>query len=167
MSNKKESGFALRGTASTVAVLGITSIQAKHDEASNNQFALGGHWDATDRLRLSSEIAHTQSKLDWVNRILDTGYAPTNTIGKVQDGGGFIDYPTLDLTNAANFRIKGGVDVRGQRTGESTDWRAYAVDEVAGNNFFKEFSTGVRLAKRQAMSVNTSMPWTTSFAAVG
>ena len=48
MSNKNESGFALRGTASTVAVLGITSTQAKQDEASNNQFALGGHWDATD-----------------------------------------------------------------------------------------------------------------------
>ncbi|MEH0166648.1 TonB-dependent receptor [Paucibacter sp. JuS9] len=146
---------------------GFTSTQAKHDEASNKQFALGGHWDATDRLRVSSELAHTKSRIDWVNRILDTGYAPTNTIGKVQDGGGYIDYPTLDLTKATNFRVNGGVDVRGERSGDSTDWRADAVYDMAGNSFFKEFSTGVRLAKRHAMAVNTSMPWTTSFSAVG
>jgi TonB-dependent receptor len=145
---------------------GFTSTQAKHDEASNSQFALGGHWDATERLRLSTELAHTSSKIDWVNRILDTGYTPTNTIAKVQDGGGFIDYPGMDLTQASNFRINGGVDVRGQRTGDSTDWRADAVYDL-GDGFFKEISAGLRLAERKAMSVNTSMPWTTSFAAVG
>ncbi|MBT9493193.1 MAG: TonB-dependent receptor [Paucibacter sp.] len=145
---------------------GFTSTQAKHDEASNNQFAVGGHWDATERLRLSSELAHTRSSIDWVNRILDTGYTPHNTIAKVRDGGGFIDYPALDLTQASNFRINGGVDVRGRRTGDSLDWRGDAVYDL-GEGFFREVSGGVRLAERNAMSVNTSMPWTTSFAAVG
>ena len=146
---------------------GFTSTQAKHDEASNNQFALGGHWDVSDRLRLSSELAHTSSKIDWVNRILDSGYSPTNTVAKVQDGGGYINYPTMDLTKASNFVINGGVDVRGKRTGDSTDWRGDAVLDLGSNSFFKEVSGGLRLAQRKAMSINTSMPWTTSFSAVG
>jgi iron complex outermembrane receptor protein len=146
---------------------GFTSTQAKHDEASNNQFALGGHWDISDSLRLTSEVAHTSSHIDWVNRILDTGYTPTNTIGKVQDGGGFIDYPSMDLTDASNFRINGGVDVRGERKGDSTDWRGDAIYDLSDKGFFREVSGGLRLAKRHAMSINTSMPWTTSFAAVG
>jgi len=145
---------------------GFTSTQAKHDTVSNAQFALGGHWDLSPALRVTSELARTNSQIDWVNRILDTGYSPTNTIAKVQDGGGFIDYPTLDLTNKANFRINGGVDVRGEREGKSNDWRADATYDL-GDGFFREVSGGVRLAKRSAMSINTSMPWTTSFAAVG
>ena len=146
---------------------GFTSTQAKRDQASNAQFALGGHWDATDHLRLSSELVRTNSQIDWVNRILDSGYTPTSTIAKVQDGGGFIDYPGLDLTKASNFRINGGVDVRGEREGSATDWRGDATYDLGSNGFFREVSGGLRLAKRKAMSINTNMPWTTSFAAVG
>jgi iron complex outermembrane receptor protein len=120
----------------------------------------------TDRLRLSSELARTNSQIDWVNRILDSGYTPHSTIAKVQDGGGYVDYPGLDLTNKANFVINGGVDVRGEREGHNTDWRGDATYEI-GDGFFREVSGGVRLAKRTAMSVNTSMPWTTSFTGVG
>ena len=145
---------------------GFTSTQAKHDEASNNQLALGGNWRVSDKLKLSTEVARTRSQIDWVNRILDTGYSPTSTVAAVRDGGGFIDYPGLDLTNAANFRINGGVDVRGRREGKSTDWRADA-DYDMGDGFLRELSAGVRLAKRDAMSINSNMPWTTSFSAVG
>jgi len=145
---------------------GFTSTQAKHDEASNNQLALGGNWRVNERLKLSSELVRTRSQIDWVNRILDTGYNPTSTVAAVRDGGGFIDYPNLDLTDAANFHINGGVDVRGRREGRATDWRGDA-DYDLGDGFFKEFSTGVRLAKRDAMSIATSMPWTTTFPAAG
>ena len=145
---------------------GFTSTQAKHDEVGNNQLALGGNWRLSDRLKVSTELARTRSQIDWVNRILDTGYNPTSTVAAVRNGGGFIDYPGLDLTNAANFHINGGVDVRGRREGRSTDWRADA-DLDMGDGFLKELSTGVRLAKRDAMSINTSMPWSTSFSAVG
>ena len=145
---------------------GFTSTQAKHDEVGNNQLALGGNWRLTDRLKVSTELARTRSAIDWVNRILDTGYSPTSTVAAVRGGGGYIDYPGLDLTDAANFRVNGGVDVRGRREGKSTDWRADA-DYDMGDGFLKELSTGVRLAKRDAMSINTNMPWTTSFSAVG
>ena len=146
---------------------GFTSTQAKHDEARNAQFALGGRWDVNDQLRLTSELAHTDSHIDWVNRILDTGYTPTSIVAKVRDGGGFIDYPGMDMTDGANFRINGGVDVRGVRSGKSTDWRADATYDLGDDGFFKEVGTGIRLADRKAMSVNTSMPWTTTFSAVG
>ena len=145
---------------------GFTSTQAKRDQVSNAQVALGGHWDVSDRLRLSTELARTNSQIDWVNRILDSGYTPTSTVAKVQDGGGYIDYPKLDLTNKANFRINGGVDVRGERDGHNTDWRGDATYDL-GDGFLREVSGGVRLAKRTAMSIGTTMPWTTSFAAVG
>ncbi|KQV96175.1 TonB-dependent receptor [Pelomonas sp. Root1237] len=145
---------------------GFTSTQAKHDTVSNAQVALGGHWDVTDRLRLSTELARTNSQIDWVNRILDTGYSPTSTVAKVQDGGGYINYPNLDLTSKANFRINGGVDVRGERDGHNTDWRGDATYDI-GDGFFREVSGGARLAKRTAMSIGTTMPWTTSFSAVG
>jgi iron complex outermembrane recepter protein len=146
---------------------GFTSTQAKHDEARNAQFALGGRWDVNDQLRVTSELAHTDSHIDWVNRILDTGYTPTSIIAKVRDGGGYIDYPGMDMTDGANFRVNGGVDVRGVRSGKSTDWRADATYDLGDEGFFKEVGTGIRLADRKAMSINTSMPWTTSFSAVG
>ncbi|SEL37195.1 TonB-dependent receptor [Roseateles sp. YR242] len=145
---------------------GFTSTQAKHDDARNMQLALGGTLQVNDKLKLKTELAHTHSKIDWVNRILDTGYNPTSTVASVKDSGGFIDYPGLDLTNPANFHINGGVDVRGVREGNSTDWRGDA-DYDLGDGFFKEFSTGLRLAKRDAMAVQTNMAWTTSFSAVG
>lgn len=145
---------------------GFTSTQAKRDQVSNAQIALGGHWDVSDRLRLSTELARTNSQIDWVNRILDTGYTPTSTVAKVQDGGGYINYPGFDLASKANFRINGGVDVRGEREGKSTDWRGDATYEI-GDGFFREVAGGVRLAKRTAMSIGTTMPWTTTFSAVG
>lgn len=146
---------------------GFTSTQAKHDQVGNNQLAVGGHWDYTPQLRLSTELARTSSNIDWVNRILDTGYTPRSTVAAVRDGGGYINYPGMDLTNPANFFINGGVDVRGRRTGKSTDWRGDAVYEVDGNSFFKELSTGLRIAQRNASSINTSQPWQASGPNVG
>jgi iron complex outermembrane recepter protein len=145
---------------------GFTSTQAKRDTVSNAQVALGGHWDVTDRLRLSTELARTNSQIDWVNRILDSGYTPTSTVAKVQDGGGYINYPGFDLTSKANFRINGGVDVRGEREGKSTDWRGDATYDI-GDGFFREVTGGIRLAERKARSIASNMPWTTSFSAVG
>ncbi len=153
-------------TNTNYAGWGFTSTQAKHDEVGNNQLALGGNWRVSDRLKLSTELARTRSAVDWVNRILDTGYSPTSTVAAVRGGGGYIDYPGLNLTDASNFRINGGVDVRGRREGKSTDWRADA-DYDMGDGFLKELSAGVRLAKRDAMSINTNMLWATSFPAVG
>ncbi|KQY85532.1 hypothetical protein ASD35_23280 [Pelomonas sp. Root1444] len=159
-------GTDLADTINGVNTWGFTSTQAKHDLASNAQTALGGHWDVTDRLRLSSELAVTNSQWDGVNRILDSGYNPTSVLAKVQDGGGFIDYPGLDMTNKANFRINGGVDVRQERQGKNTDWRADATYDV-GDGFFREVSGGVRLAKRKALSQSTSMPWQSAFPGTG
>jgi len=139
---------------------GFTSTQAKRDTVGNNQLALGANWQFSDQLRLSTELARTNSHIDWANRILDTGYTPTSTVAAVRDGGGFIDYPGYDLTNPANFRLNGGVDVRGRRTGDSTDWRGDAVYEFAdAKGFLRELGTGLRVADRNASSINTNQPW--------
>lgn len=153
-------------TNTNYAGWGFTSTQAKHDEARNSQFALGGSLKVNEQLKLSTELARTDSKLDYVNRILDTGYAPTHVTASVRSGGGFIDYPGLDMTHPANFRINGGVDVRGERKGASTDWRGDA-DYDLGDGFFREISGGLRFARREASAVNSNMAWTTAFPAVG
>jgi TonB-dependent receptor len=139
---------------------GFTSTQAKRDTVGNNQLALGANWQFSDQLRLSTELARTNSHITWANRILDTGYTPTSTVAAVRDGGGFIDYPGFDLTNPANFRLNGGVDVHGRRTGNSTDWRGDAVYEFAdAKGFLRELGTGLRFADRDAGSINTNQPW--------
>ena len=138
---------------------GFVSTQAKRDDVANTQLAVGGHWDASAQLRLSSELAHTSSYINWKNLILDINYVPRNTIAAVRDGGGYLDYPTMDMKDPNTFKLAGGVDIHGRRSGDSTDWRADALYEVEGSGFFKEFSTGVRLAKRNAESIATSQPW--------
>ncbi|MFG6440130.1 TonB-dependent receptor [Roseateles sp. LKC17W] len=159
-------GTDLADTITSVGGWGFTSTQAKRDTVSNAQTALGAIWDVTDRLKVTTELAVTNSQIDHVNRILDSGYNPVNVTAKVQDGGGYIDYPGLAMTNKANFRINGGVDVRQEREGKNTDWRADATYDL-GDGFFREVSGGVRLAKRKAMSQATTMPWQSTFAGTG
>lgn len=141
---------------------GFVSTQAKRDDVANTQGALGMRWDASPRLRVTSELARTVSYIDWKNIIMDMNYTPHSIVAGVRDGGGYIDYPGLNMQDAKNFRVAGGADIHGHRSGQSNDGRADIVFDAENTGMFSfvnELSAGVRFAERKADSIQSDSPW--------
>ena len=143
---------------------GFTSTQAFQHDVTNQQFAIGGRWDATPALRVTSEVAHTESNFKERRVITDFDFTAHGFVGAVRAGGGYVDFPNTDMTSPtdANFRIAGGKDIADHREGRSTDWRADVVYDASENGvlrFVKELSAGVRVAERQASSQANKDVW--------
>ncbi|MES2325613.1 MAG: TonB-dependent receptor [Pseudomonadota bacterium] len=143
---------------------GFVSTQAYQHDVTNEQYAIGARWDITPSLRLTSELASTDSYFNERRVIVDFDYTARGFIGAVRSGGGYVDFPGTNMQDpvAANFRIAGGKDIADDRGGKSTDWRSDLVWDTSDNQalaFVKEVSGGVRLAKRQAHSQANLDAW--------
>lgn len=143
---------------------GFTSTQAYQHDVTNQQFAIGGRWDATPSLRVTSELAHTESNFKERRVITDFDYTAHGFTGAVRAGGGYVDFPGTNMTSPtdANFRIAGGKDIADHREGKSTDWRADVVYDASENglvSFVRELSAGVRVAERKASSQANKDIW--------
>ncbi len=132
----------------------LTSTQARRAYSRGTQGALGGRWDASPQLRVTTELATTVSNWSQENPILDVYGFPSTIQGSVRNGGGYLTYPKTDITDGKNWNIFQIFDNHAHEESKSHDWRADATYELEGNKFFKDFSGGVRLNERTAQHIN-------------
>jgi TonB-dependent receptor len=71
------------------------------------------------------------------------------------NGGAYMRYDGMDMTDPANIYLFQLFDRYGKDKGASTDWRADATYTPDGNGIFQEFSAGVRFNKRKAESIKS------------
>lgn len=134
----------------------ILSTQAHSAETKTSQFAVGARWKVSPALRVTSELARTDSTYDWTNPILDTMInVPTVEIKTNVNGGAFVQYGGIDLANPNNAKLFALFDRYGRDAGSSTDWRADASYVPEADGLFKEFSSGIRVSERKAESVKS------------
>ncbi len=144
---------------------GFTSTQAYQHDVVNQQYAVGGSWDISPSVRITSELATTKADFAEHRVITDFDYTAKGFVGAVRSGGGYVDFPGTNMQDPidANFRIAGGKDIINGRGGKSTDWRSDVIWDTSENGvagFIKEVSAGVRLAERKAFSqANKDMWW--------
>jgi iron complex outermembrane recepter protein len=134
----------------------ILSTQARHADNKTSQYAIGGRWTATPSLRVTTELAHTKSKFDWQNPILDTLINVPNVFVKTNvNDSAFMQYGGINMNDPKNANLFQLFDRYGHDSGSSTDWRADATYTPEGDGLFKEFGVGVRLNKRDAESIKS------------
>ncbi|MBI3731122.1 MAG: TonB-dependent receptor [Burkholderiales bacterium] len=129
----------------------LSSTQAPRDYSIGTQGAIGARWDATPQLRITTELARTVSNWRQEFPIMDFIASPPSVTGNTYvNGGAQFYYPGYNMMDPKNYRVATLFDNHSHSEGRSTDWRADAVYNPENEVFFKEFSTGVRVAKRTA-----------------
>ncbi|MFN7724083.1 MAG: TonB-dependent receptor [Rubrivivax sp.] len=144
----------------------LSSTQARRDFSRTEQYALGSRWDATPTLRLSGEYVHTNSNFKRANPIMDAvWFAPKAVEARVENGGGYLQYPGGGVTDAKNFKIFAFFDNFIRDESHADDVRADA-SWVVDSGFFKEVQGGVRLNQRTAQHINNVDGFTSTPAAL-
>jgi TonB-dependent receptor len=134
----------------------ILSTQARQSDSKTMQNAIGAKWRVFDGLRASTEFAHTGSKYDWQNPILDTLVTVPDVYVKTNvDGSAFMKYSGMDLTNPQNIYLFQLFDRYGQDRGRSNDWRADVNWTPDSDGLVQEVDAGVRLNWRHAESIKS------------
>jgi iron complex outermembrane receptor protein len=129
----------------------LSSTQAPRDYSIGSQGAIGARWDVTPSWRVTTELARTVSKWRQEFPILDYIASPPSVVGNTfVNGGAQFYYPGYDMMNVNNYRVATLFDNHSHKEGSSTDWRADAIWSPEEAGFFKELSTGFRVAKRVA-----------------
>lgn len=140
----------------------LSSTQARRDYSRGEQYALGGKWDATDDLRITSEYVHTNSNYKRSNPILDLTWDGVKAVdARVVNGGGYLTYPDGGVTDPNNFRIFQFFDLHNHSESDADDFRAdasYSFDD----SLLKELGAGVRVARRSAQYVNEKNGFTST-----
>ncbi|STR26437.1 outer membrane receptor FepA [Janthinobacterium lividum] len=132
----------------------LGSTQARRDRSIGSQGAIGARWDITPQLRATTELARTVSNFEREFPILDFLAHPTSVIGSTNvNGGAQISYPGYNMLDPKNYTLLGFYDNHSHDEGSSTDWRGDVTYDMDSTGFFREFSGGVRLAKRKAESI--------------
>jgi TonB-dependent receptor len=129
----------------------LSSTQARRDWSRGSQGAIGGTWDLAPTLRLSSELVRTVSTYRQENPILDSTYnAARAVVGGTRDGGGYIDYPGVNLADPAKWTMIALYDNHNHSNGTANDWRGDLAWSPADAGLLKELSGGLRWARRDA-----------------
>jgi TonB-dependent receptor len=136
----------------------LSSNQAPRDKSDGDQGAVGARWDVTPDLRVTTELARTISRWSQEFPIMELLADPPTVSGKTYvNGGAWFDYPGYNMMDPNNYRMSAFIDNWSASRGASTDWRADATYNNGEENLFREFSGGVRLAKRKASYMHESM----------
>lgn len=134
----------------------IDSTQANAIDSKTGQYAIGGHYDASPTVRLSTEFATTDSNFHWRNPILDSiTNVPNAFVNTNLNGSLHVEYTGIDMTDASNFYLKGFFDRYGVDKGNSKDWRGDISYTPEGDGLLKEWNTGLRAARRYATSIKS------------
>jgi TonB-dependent receptor len=129
----------------------LSSTQGIRDWSRGSQGAIGGSWDVSPTVRVTSELVRTVSTYRHENPILDAVYQGSHAVtGGVRDGGGYIDYPGVDLTDPSKWELKTLYDNHNHANGAANDWRGDVNWSPEDAGLLKELSGGVRLAQRDA-----------------
>lgn len=129
----------------------LSSNQAPMEDSETHQGAIGARWNVSPSLRLTSEFVRTASHWKQEFPIMEMVAHPTTIVGQTYiNGGARFDYPGYNMMDPNNYTLGAFIDNWAESRGQSNDWRADAVWNNGDDSFFKEFSGGVRLAKRKA-----------------
>jgi len=149
----------------------LSSTQAWRDWSRGTQGAIGGTWDASPTVRVSSELVRTVSTYRHENPILDAIYQGNHAVtGGVRDGGGYIDYPGVNLVDPSKWALTTLFDNHNHSNGAANDWRGDISWTPEDAGLLKELSGGVRWAQRDASyahELGNVRPVTTGVTAAG
>lgn len=133
----------------------LSSTQARRDESTGHQGAIGGRYNLTPSLRVTTELARTVSNYTQENPILDAVLpGPLNISAAVRDGGGYLQYNGIDMTSPNKWVTDVFWDNHNASSGRATDWRSDVIWEPENQGILKELAGGVRIAKRFATYVH-------------
>jgi iron complex outermembrane receptor protein len=136
---------------STGAPWVLSSNQAPREDSESHQGAIGLRWNVTPDLRVTTEFARTTSHWQQEFPIMEMEAHPTSVTGQTYvNGGAWFDYPGYNMLDTKNYTLGAFIDNWAESRGQSNDWRADATWNNGDEHFFREFSGGVRLAKRNA-----------------
>lgn len=129
----------------------LSSTQARRDWSRGSQGALGGTWDVSPTVRVSSELVRTVSTYRQSNPILDTVMDMAKPVyGAIRDGGGYLDYPGVNMTDPSKWQLFAFFDNHNHSNGAENDWRGDVSWSPEDAGLLKELSGGVRWAQRDA-----------------
>lgn len=136
----------------------LSSNQTPQDDSENHQAAVGGRWNATPSLKVTSEFVRTYSKWKQEMPIMEMNAHPTTiTASSYKDGGAYYNYPGYNMLDPNNYTLGAFIDNWSSSRGSSNDWRGDVTWNAGDEHFFREFSGGVRLAKRKASYQHESL----------
>ncbi|HEX7988096.1 MAG TPA: TonB-dependent receptor plug domain-containing protein, partial [Duganella sp.] len=130
-------------------IFALSSNQTPQDDSTSHQGAIGARWNVTPDLRVTSELGRIYTHWEQTLPIMEMLADPTSVSGKTYvNGGAWFDYPGYNMMDPKNYRMGAFLDLWQASRGASNDWRADATYNNGDDSFFREFSAGVRLAKR-------------------
>lgn len=136
----------------------LSSNQTPQDDSETHQAAIGGRWNVTPSLKITSELVRTTSKWKQDMPIMEMTANPTTiTASTYKNGGAYYDYPGFNMLDPNNYKLGAFIDNWQRSNGGSNDWRADVTWNAGEEHFFSEFTGGVRLAKRKASYEHESM----------
>ena len=142
----------------------LSSTQARRDWSKGSQGAIGGIWDVSPSVRVSSELVRTVSTYRQSNPILDTIYNAAKPISaSIRDGGGYLTYPGVDMTDPSKWTMFAFFDNHNHSNGAANDWRGDVTWTPENDGLLKELTGGVRWGPADAaysheLNNNTSGP---------
>ena len=129
----------------------LSSNQTPQDDSDTHQAAIGGRWNVSPSLKVTSEFVRTYSKWQQEMPIMEMSAHPTTvTASTYKNGGAYYDYPGYNMMDPSNYTLGAFIDNWSSTRGSSNDWRGDVTWNAGEEHFFREFSGGVRLAKRKA-----------------
>ncbi|MET0319208.1 MAG: TonB-dependent receptor [Duganella sp.] len=143
---------------STGTPLALSSNQTPQDDSETHQGAIGGRWNVTPSIKVSSEFVRTNSKWKQEMPIMEMSAHPTTIAASTyRDGGAYYNYPGYDMLDPNNYTLGAFIDNWSSSRGSSNDWRGDVTWSVGEEHFFREVSGGVRLAKRKSTYQHESL----------
>ncbi len=130
---------------------------ATNEKTDTYQYAVGGAW-TTERVKLSFDVARTQSRFDLSIYSFDYAFARAPTVDvdfdvPRGDGGVEFNFPGFDLTDPGNYIYRGFFDRNLIARGD--DWQARAdLEWQTGFDFIPTIQFGGRLTDRQGSFEN-------------
>jgi iron complex outermembrane receptor protein len=129
----------------------LSSNQAPRDDSETHQGAIGAKWRVSPDLNVSTEFVRTTSRWKQDMPIMEMFAHPTTITGQTYvNGGARFDYPGYNMLDPNNYTLGNFIDNWQASGGQSKDWRADATYNNGDDKFFREFSVGVRVAKRSS-----------------
>jgi len=132
-----------------------TSNQAYEDRSQTYQVAVGGRWDASDRLILTGDLAYTKSTFENRSVILDTAFIVPRIDYDFDQGGTLnieatnFDGTPFDLTDPAGpFFLDQYFENRGRQEGDEIAAMGAAEYRLDDGGFFTRVKGGLRYAIR-------------------
>jgi iron complex outermembrane receptor protein len=144
-------GEFVSGSFANVPYDSNTSLTQRHSVTTD--YSVGGKWDATDDLTLSTDFQYIRAITDAVRSIVNVGSTiPVFNHDISGDIPVITTEPTGFASNIANFNLGYYLDHIEKSVGTSKAWRADAEYKAPEDGILKSVKVGVRYTDREALN---------------